>query len=133
MVKSLLFPKPIRNFPGQRWIRISIRTWHLAAMGLLVGGMAMGHPLEEMQMAFWHTLLSGAVFVAVELLTSFVWLFQLKGWAVLFKMMLLAGVVFDPSRAMGYLYAAIIIGGISSHMSGKFRYFSPIHGKEVKE
>lgn len=133
MIKSLLFPSPLRNFPGSRWVRISIRTWHLASMGLLLGGMAMGHSLPELQIAFWNTLLSGVAFSMVELFTSFVWLLQLKGWAVMLKMLLLVGVMVDPSRAMAYLISAVIIGGISSHMQGKYRYYSVIHGEIVKE
>jgi hypothetical protein len=34
---------------------------------------------------------------------------------------------------MPSLIVAVIIGGVSSHMQGKYRYFSPFHGRVIKE
>jgi hypothetical protein len=133
MLKALLFPAPLRSFPGQRWVRISIRTAHLLSMGLLIGGFAGGLPLEQLSAAFWWTLLTGVVFVAVELHASFIFLFQLKGIAVLAKTLLLLAAWAEPRYAMSCLVFAVVIGGISSHMPGKYRYFSPLHGRVIKE
>jgi hypothetical protein len=133
MLKSLLFPSPLRSFPGQRWVRISIRSVHLLSMGLLLGGYAFGTPMEQLTGALWWTLGTGLVFVAVELYASCIFLMQLKGIAVIAKALLLWGAVAAPDAALACLAAAVIIGGISSHMPGKYRYFSPLHGRMVKE
>ena len=133
MLRRLLFPQPLRSFPGQRWVRISIRTWHLLAMGVLLGGTAHGLTLAEQPWGVYGTLLSGAVFVLVELHTSFIWLMQLKGLAVVLKFLLLGAAVASPEHSLSYLVAAVVVGGISSHMPGKYRYFSPFHGRVVKE
>jgi len=127
-----LFPEPARSFPGARWVRIGLRTAHLIAMGLLVGGVAAGSPPAELPWAFWGTVVTGAAFVAVELHASGLFLLQLKGLAVLFKAVLLAGVALAPQAALAQLVAAIVVGGISSHMPGRFRYFSPFHGRVIK-
>lgn len=133
MLKALLFPSPLRSFPGQRWVRISIRTVHLLSMGLLIGGFAAGVPLQHLAGPFWWTLGSGVVFVAVELHASCIFLLQLKGIAVLTKTLLFLLAWAEPDRAMTCFVISVIIGGVSSHMPGKFRYFSPLHGRAVKE
>jgi hypothetical protein len=115
-----------------RWVRMSLRTAHLIAMGLLVGGVAVGTPAGQMTLALWGTLLSGALFVALELYESWVFLVQVKGLAVLFKLVLLAGAVMFPGSALPLLIVAIVIGGFSSHMPGKYRYYSIFHGRALK-
>ena len=132
MNDALFFPQPLRDFRGQRWVRISIRTLHLISMGLLVGGVARGAAPADLQWEVWSTLLTGLAFVAVELYGSCIWLFQLKGWAVIVKMLLLASVLAAPHSALPLLIVAIVIGGISSHMPGKYRYYSPLHGRVIK-
>ena len=133
MWHSVLFPKPKRSFPGQRWVRISVRTWHLLSMGFLLGGTAHGLTLAEQPWGLWGTLLSGLVFMAVELHASCIWLLQLKGIAVLAKLILLWSAGLASTGSLAYLIAAVVIGGISSHMPGKYRYYSPYHGQVVKE
>jgi hypothetical protein len=132
-LKALLFPAPVRSFPGQRWVRISIRTVHLLSMALLLGGFAVGIPLERLPGPLWWTLLSGVAFVGVELHASCIFLLQLKGIAVIAKSLLLWAAWLAPQAALGCMIAAVVIGGVSSHMPGKFRYFSPLHGRVIKQ
>ena len=133
MLKSFLFPKPKRDFPNQRWVRISVRTWHLLSMGYLLGGTAHGLALAEQPIGVWNTFASGAVFMALELYASCIWLFQLKGLAVIVKLLLLGAALASSGSGLPYLIVAVVIGGISSHMPGKYRYFSPYHGQVMKE
>jgi hypothetical protein len=125
-------PAPLRTFPGMRWVRITLRTAHLIAMGLLVGGVAVGTPIGQLNPAAWGTLLSGALFVCLELYESWIFLVQVKGLAVLLKLLLLAGAMTFPGSALPLLVAAIVIGGFSSHMPGKYRYYSIMHGRALK-
>jgi hypothetical protein len=127
------FPSPQRNFTGQRWVRISLRTVHLIAMAFLVGGTAQGYPPLEQPAALWATLISGLLFIALEIFNTGVWLFQLKGLAVIVKVLLLGAAIAAPGSALGLMVIAIIIGGISSHMPGKYRYYSLLHGRIMKE
>ncbi|MDH4246524.1 MAG: hypothetical protein OEW39_01760 [Deltaproteobacteria bacterium] len=132
-MKRLLFPPSLRDVSGGRWIRISLRTWHLASMAFLVGGVAQGVPMDSLQNALWGLTLSGVAYVAMELYTSFVFLLQLKGLAVVAKVVLMGAAAASPDHALTYLVVAIIIGGISSHMPGKYRYYSVFHGRILKE
>ena len=131
--KTVLFPEQLRNLKGGRWIRISLRTWHLLSMGFLVGQTATGIPMTEQPWALWGTVASGVLFIGMELATSFIFLIQLKGLAVLAKMLLLGAAVASPDNAVSFMVAAIIIGGISSHMPGAYRYYSVFHGRVIKE
>ena len=70
-----LFPSPQREFSGQRWLRISLRTAHLITMALLVGGVAGGAAPLELVFAFWGTVATGVAFVALELFNTGVGLF----------------------------------------------------------
>jgi hypothetical protein len=133
MKASFLFPTPQREFTGQRWVRISLRTAHLITMALLVGGVAAGEAPLELGFAFWGTVATGLAYVALELFNTGVWLFQLKGLAVMVKALLLAAAAVAPESALAWLIAAIVIGGISSHMPGRFRYYSLWHGRQIKE
>ena len=110
-----------------------MRTVHLISMVFLVGGVALGHLVTDLPVSLWGTVLSGMLFVGVELHQSFVWLFQLKGLAVGVKALLLVGAAMAPRSALGMLVLTIIIGGISSHMPGKYRYYPIWHGRVIKE
>ena len=127
---SFLNPVP-RSFPGMRWVRISLRTLHLICMGLWVGGIAAGQIPESLSFALWGTVISGLLFVVLELFHSPVILVQVKGLAVFVKMMLLLAAVEIPEHALAVSIVAIVIGGISSHMPGRYRYYSIFHGKVV--
>jgi len=133
MNKRFFFPQPKRSFTGQRWLRISLRTWHLLGIAFLVGQTAQGVAFAQQPIALWSTFLSGAFFIGVELYQSCVFLVQLKGLAVIVKTVFLAWAVAYPGYALDFFVAAIVIGGISSHMPGKYRYFSWLHGEERKE
>ncbi|MCZ6556758.1 MAG: hypothetical protein O7A69_03155 [SAR324 cluster bacterium] len=60
-------------------------------------------------------------------------MFQFKGPAVVVKSLLLVAAAAAPDSAPAILLIAIVIGGISSHMPGKYHYHSPWHGRIVKE
>ena len=49
---SFLFDSPRREFAGQRWVRIGVRTAHLIAMAFLDGGVAVGTPPPGLEAPF---------------------------------------------------------------------------------
>ncbi len=132
MSNETLPAAPLRSFPGIRWVRISLRTAHLIAMGLLVGGVAVGTPIDQLTLALWGTLASGALFVGIELYQSLTFLVQVKGIVVLLKLLLLVAAIGFPGSALTLLIAAIVIGGLSSHMPGRYRHYSLWHGRALQ-
>lgn len=128
-LKQLLCPEPARSLPGERVIRIALRTAHLAAGGILFGGHFFDVEPQRLLPWLWLTVASGAVFVAVELYGSCVWLVQGRGLMILLKIILLAMVPLLWAQRMWLLLAVLVIGSIGSHMSSRFRHYSILHGR----
>ena len=123
---------PNRNFPGQRWIRISLRSLHLLFMGLLLGGVAQGLPMSQLPVAYWGTIATGGLFALLDLYNTTVWIFQIKGWVVMAKIFLMAAAGQTEAWSLWLLGSAVILGGVSSHMPGNLRYYSILHGRVLK-
>ena len=75
------------------------------------------------------TVLTGGLLAALELAGGWIWLVQVRGLLTCLKVVLLAVALARPAAATGCLLAAILVGGVSSHMPGRFRYHSVAHGR----
>jgi hypothetical protein len=58
-------------------------------------------------------------------------LVQVRGAATLFKVVLVAGVGAAWDLRVALLTLALVIGSVSSHMPGRWRYYSLLHGRVV--
>ena len=108
-------PRPL---PGVRALRTTLRTAHLVSFGALYGGHLYGVPAERLWPALLATVATGGAFMSLEIYCTPLWLAQLRGVATLVKIALVAAV-------------AIIIAGVASHMPGRYRYYSVLHGRVV--
>jgi hypothetical protein len=121
-------PRPV---PAARLLRTALRTAHLIAAGALYGGHVYGVEAERLVPALAGVLATGGAFLAIEVYQASVWLVQIRGVATLVKLALVAAVaVFWELRVL-LLTLAVIVGGVSSHMPGRWRYHSVIHGRVV--
>jgi hypothetical protein len=103
----------------------------LISFGALYGGHIYGISPERLGPALGATLASGGAFMALELFHAPVWLFQIRGVATLSKIALLAAVALAWDFRLVLLTAVLIIGAVSSHMPGRWRYHSILHGRVV--
>ncbi len=71
--------------------------------------------------------------LAVELYTSFDWLTQVGGLAVVLKLALLCAIPYAWSARVPILFAVVAVAGVGSHMPGKYRHYSVLYGRVVKE
>ncbi len=123
-LRAALFPRPPRSLPWARPVQVLARTLHIAAMGVLLGGVAFGVGVERLWWPIALTIASGVLLFAIDLAKSAVCLYQGSGVAVLLKLALLvAGQVFADSRIWWYL-AATVVASIGSHMPGSWRHYS---------
>ena len=76
-------------------------------------------------------LATGGAFLALEVYQASVWLIQIRGVATLVKLVLVAAVALFWELRVPLLTTAVIIGGVSSHMPGRWRYYSVLHGRVV--
>jgi hypothetical protein len=100
---------------------------HLAATGTLLGGHVFGVAADTLLAWLWVAMASGAVILAVELYTSFDWLAQVGGLAVVLKLALLCVIPFAWSARVPILFVVVVIAGVGAHMPGRFRHYSLLY------
>src|SRR6266508_601476 len=90
--QRVLFPDPPRPLPYARAMSIALRTLHIAAVGILLGGHAF--EVTAVRLLPWLSLsiISGAGLIGLELYSNCKWLYQGKGVLVLLKLLLIAAV-----------------------------------------
>ena len=120
-----------RPLPGVRTLRTTLRTLHVIAVAALYGGHVYGASPGQLIPALGATVATGALFMALELYRTPVWLFQLRGVATLVKLALVASVAVAWDLRVPILTLVVAIGVVTSHMPGRLRYYSVLHGGEV--
>lgn len=121
---ALLFPQPPRQFRGARAWQIGARTVHLAAMALVVGGLACGREPRELVTPIALTVASGLALLGIDLWKSCAYFFEGSGLATLAKLALLGAGVLLPSVRLEAHLAAIVVASIGSHMPRTWRHRS---------
>ncbi|MFN8624820.1 MAG: hypothetical protein U0587_02370 [Candidatus Binatia bacterium] len=121
-------PRPL---PGVRAMRTTLRTAHLLASGILYGGHVYNLPPEQLWPALLATVGTGGAFMAIEIYRLPLWLVQLRGVAALAKIALVAAVPWCWSFRIWLLTATLVIGSVVSHMPGRYRYYSILHGRPL--
>ncbi|MDP6355715.1 MAG: hypothetical protein QF473_11460 [Planctomycetota bacterium] len=132
-LKALLLPEEDRRLPGERHWRVLLRTVHLGAVAVLLGGHYFDMPEEKLIGPLIWTVASGGLFVALESYGSFEWLFQVRGVATVLKILLILAVPFFWEQRVWILMVVLVIGSTSSHMSGKYRYYSLLRKSEGEQ
>lgn len=128
----VLFPHEERSFKGDRWVSISLRTLHLIGIAGLGGGfLYQAEPAAWMPYLFL-TMASGCLQICLYIWYSAIWLIQLRGLVILFKMVLLSSVIAFEEYAAYILVVIVILSGLMAHAPGDVRYFSIFHGRRVE-
>lgn len=127
----VLFPDPPRPLPYARALSIALRTVHIAAVGILLGGHAFEVTSERLLPWLYLSIVSGAGLIGLELYSSCKWLYQGKGVLVMLKLVLIVAVAVFWEQRLWLLLAALVIGSVGSHMPGRFRYYSIIHRRVI--
>ncbi|WP_428034380.1 hypothetical protein [Amphritea sp.] len=129
---SWLIPQQKRHLPGKRWISIILRSLHLVGIAGL-GGAYLFHQPQTVWLPYLIVGVgSGILMVLKELYVDAIWLYQLRGQLVLFKLILLVTGIYWFSQPQAWIYILVIlISGVISHAPGKVRYYSVIYGKTL--
>lgn len=123
-LKEILFPSQSRFFPGQRWVNISLRTLHLVGLAGLGGGFI--YPIEA---HVWRpfldlTIWSGMGLVLIAIWNNGSWLVELRGQAILLKLVLLALIPLWPELRLPLFVSVIVLSGVMSHAPASVRHYS---------
>jgi len=110
---------PRRTYPGQRLIRILMRTGHIAAAALLIGGAVRGETPTDAVVALLVT--GSAVTLDALYRDGGDWFRYLGSWVVLAKLGLLVVGLSWPGLLESTCWAALVLGGLISHAPGRIR------------
>jgi hypothetical protein len=112
------------GFPGSRALQVLLRTAHIIAMAMVLGGLAQGAGFRPLRPWILATVLSGVLLLAVDLAKGSTRLTQGSGVAVLLKLALLGlGNLYPEARLPWYL-AATAVASVGAHMAASWRHFS---------
>ncbi len=128
---SLLFPKSSRQFPGQRWINISLRTLHLIGLSGTGAGFLSNNPQINWKAFLLLTIISGTSMMLISIWSNGIWLLQLRGQTILLKLALLSLILLQPKYHAELFILVIILSGLISHAPGNTRYYSIFYGRRI--
>ena len=129
---SWLLPKQKRDFTAKRYLSISLRTLHLFGIAGFAGFFLYDLPEELWRPYAILALTTGSLMLLVELYVDAIWLMQLRGLAVITKILLLFLAINSPQLTVVLFCLIVVISGYFSHAPGKVRYYSPFLGRVVK-
>lgn len=121
-INNCLFPENPRDFPYRRALKTSLRTLHIFAAGTFLGGHIFAVSSTQLEPWLWATVLSGLLITMTDLHASFAVLGELRGIAVLVKLLLVLAVPVFWDARVALLIAALVIGAVISHMPGRYRH-----------
>lgn len=116
-----------------RALNVALRTAHIGAMAVLVGGHAFDVDPERLKASFWLTIGSGVALVAVEAGPRLLWLHQGRGILTVAKLALLSAVPFAWDARLPILLAVIVLGSVGSHMRARYRYYSVVERRVIPD
>jgi hypothetical protein len=116
-----------------RALNIALRTAHIGAMGILMGGHAFDVSPERLLVSLWLTIGTGLALAAVEAGPRLLWFHQGRGVMTLTKLALLCAVPLAWDYRLPILLAVIVLGSVGSHMPARFRYYSVLRREIVRD
>lgn len=118
----VLFPKEHRTLPFRRTIRILFRALHIMTAGVLLGGHIFNQPVLILEPWLWATVITGTIILLTDLHSSLAILFEIRGIAILFKIVLLLLIPVFWEQRIPLLICILLIGAISSHLPKRYRH-----------
>ncbi len=128
LIDRLFFPLPSYTIPYRRWFSIGLRTVHLIAISILLGGHAFNAPAAQLRPLLYLAIVTGCLMAALESDPNLHFLVEGGGVLLLLKLALLCAVPFAWSYRVAILLVVVVIGSVGSHMSARFRHYSLLYG-----
>ena len=131
-LRHLIFPRESRFFPGQRWVNIGLRIVHLIGVAGLGAGFL--YPAADSTWLLYYsvTLYSGLGLSILYTWCNGIWLVQLRGQAILLKVLLLFLIPYLPGLEVPLFLIVVVISGLISHATANVRYYSLIHRRRIE-
>jgi hypothetical protein len=114
-----------------RALRTSLRAVHVVAVAALYGGHVFAVEAERLLPAVVAAVGTGAALMAFEIHRAPVWCVQVRGAATFAKIALVASVAVFWTWRVQLLTLSMVVGVVTSHMPGRWRYRSLLDGRVV--
>ena len=132
--------------PAARLCKIALRTAHLMATSVLVGGYAFGAPGARLMPWLYGVIATGVAMTFYEAYpklrpstptagvpgTPLDFVFEGWGLLLLAKLALLALLPFAGRARLPVLLAAVAVASIGSHMPRRWRHYSLLHRRVMR-
>jgi hypothetical protein len=130
--RLFLPPEEAPSLPCSRFCKIALRTAHLMAISVLVGGHAFGAPKHALLPWLYAAIVTGAGMIFFEAYPGLGFVFQ--GWGLMFfaKLALLCCIPFAWKARFPILLVVVAIASIASHMPGRLRRYSVLYRRVIK-
>jgi len=115
----------------KRWSKISLRTLHLLSVAGVGGGILFGLEPAQWSNYLWLAVFTGGLMMLMDMISNPVWMMQVRGIAILLKLVLLIMIFVYPGWDQFLLIIIIIISAVISHAPGKLRYYSLYHRRVI--
>jgi hypothetical protein len=109
----------VRDFPGRRWLNLSLRAAHLAGIVLLGAALLGG---GEIATGAGLTLLSGLGMFVGDAWANPAHVREVAGFGVLVKLALVAVMALSPPVALPVFWGILVISTLLSHAPGALRH-----------
>ncbi len=131
MLHKVLFPGESRIFAGQRWVNVILRTLHLVGLAGVGAGFFYQVMDDSWRLFLYLTLVSGGALMLISIWSNGIWLIQLRGQAILLKLLLLAIMPLFPDLKALLFVIVIVISGLISHAPANTRCYSLFQHRRV--
>jgi hypothetical protein len=118
---KLLLPDSPRYLRGERWINIVLRAAHLVGIAGIGGGFLFAQDPALWEPYWYLSIVTGIALVALYLWSTFAWVFELKGLAVLVKTLMLGGAFAWPAARAELFVTIVILSGVMAHAPARVR------------
>jgi len=128
----LFQPKDQLSIPHGRVYKVTLRTVHLMAISVLVGGHAFSAPVSALRPLLYVAIATGAGMILLEAGPSLHFVFEGWGLLLLGKLALLCWIPFAWKQRFPILLVVVAIASIGSHMPARFRHYSLLYRRVIK-
>jgi len=124
----LFFPLRAPAIPYHRWWSIGLRTVHLIAISILLGGHAFNAPAAQLRLLLYLAIATGCLMAGLESYPNLHFLVEGAGALLLLKLALLCAIPFVWGYRVPILLVVVVLAAVGSHMSARLRHYSFLYG-----
>ena len=116
---------------AKRWSKIGLRTLHLLSVAGVGGGILFGLEPDLWFSYWWLAMVSGGLMMLMDIVSTPVWIVQVRGLAIFLKLILLLFIGKEAAWDSLLLIMIIILSAVISHAPGNLRYYSIYHKRVI--